>query len=1239
MGKKKWKSGISLFLAAALAVTSLGTASPLTADAAKDSAKSSSQDGIALLSGDDAVTGDNGTYYIDAVGGNDSNDGKSKDKAWKSFQKVSGLRLGAGAKVLLKAGCTWNEEKLMVVNAKGTADKPVVIGKYGEGKNPVINGNGSKWLDSRNRSTLKKEDVAAVHIQNSEYITIENLEVTNWESDKADLEGKLGKTNSNSNSPGRKILFDQSKYMLTGILVENHDAGQLQGVTIQNNYVHDVNGYMSQNGTEGNKKGSGGIMVLVTGGATESSFKDLKIYGNQVEKVCHEAIYMESCWAARKLVGGAGSQQAGSKPWVGWPNVHVKNNYVHDVAGDGIVLINADGGVAENNLIVKAASEDWYYGRNPAHASIWAWDCNNATFQNNEAAYTESTQDGMAFDSDYGNQNILFQYNYSHHNKGGFWMACPGPYYSINSVVRYNVSVNDGGFDGGRILKVGESGSIGHQVYNNTMYWNNDHEDIQAVEQGSWISGTATAQTSGTDIYNNIFYGDSTKFVNHEGVNYRNNCVWGGAEKAYPWEEDSTGFAADPGLKDVTDCADGTFADNEVTLGKTEGLELTKSSPCIDAGEAYMPVPNESFDAVADEKLPNNETQIALENKDYKGKAVPYKAGAQAAAAEKVDIGAFEYQGAREGTFEAPAEDKEWLQEMVTLAEGIDKTKFEAASVQDLEAALTAADTAIKSNPIQVSAMAYRMEYTLMNMVKAGEGGAGGAADNVLTEAQSGFESGKGDWGNWPTDVSVTASTEQKRSGSQSLKINYANAASVTAYSELGDIPVEPNTDYVLEAWLYCSNASDASNVGMEAKHHKNVTGSSDVKLGDAAASSDAQDADHPGWYKVRHTFTTKGYNKVSIAFFSKIATVYADDVVLYPAQKTVTKLNRTKLEAALAKEPQYGQEDYPTALWEAYQEAYSSARLMRVNPAAEQKDIDDAAAELDAAYGSLAKKADKTGLLNAYYNAHASKKKEDYTEASWKLFETALEAAKNVLDLGDQATQEAVDEALADLKTAVESLEQKPSGGNPPDGNPSGGNPSGGNPSGGNPPSQKKDQAISVNGSITKAFGDKAFSLGAKVTVGDGALTYKSSDEKVAKADASGNVSVTGIGTCTITVTAAGTANYNEKSVNVTVTVNPGKAKLKALKPGKKQLKVTWNKDTKVSGYEVQCCLNKKFKSGVKKANIKKAKTTSTTFKKLKKGKKYYVRIRSYKTVKVNGKSTKLTGAWSKVMTSKKIK
>lgn len=1212
MGKKTWKSVVSLFMAAALIVTSLGMTNPLTADAATDGAKAPSAEGR-------AVTGDNGTYYIDAAGGSDENDGKSENKAWKTFKNVPTLRLGAGGKVLLKAGCTWNGEKLMIQNAKGTEQSPVILGKYGEGANPKINGQGSKWLDTQDRANLSKEDVAAVHIQNSEYITIQNLEVTNLEEDRKDLEGKLGRTNVNPLSPGVKITHDQSKYMLTGILVENHDAGELKGVKIENNYVHDVNGYMSRNNTEGHKKGSGGIMVLVTGGSTESYFKDLEISGNEVTNVCHEAIYMESCWAARTLVGGASSQQAGSKPWVGWPNVNVNNNYVHDVAGDGIVLINADGGKAKNNLVTGCASEEWYYDRNPAHAAIWAWDCNNVTFENNEAAYTQGTQDSMAFDSDYGNQNVLFQYNYSHNNKGGFWMACPGPYYSINSVVRYNVSVNDGGYDGSRILWVGESGSIGHQVYNNTMYWDDTYKGIQAVKQGSWLGNTgATAKTSGTDIYNNIFYGDSVLFVNHEGVNYKNNCVWGGSEKAYPWEEDLTGMAANPYLKDISaeGHSTGTFAKGAVTLGKTEGMELTAQSPCIDAGIDYMEVPDESFTEVEEEKVAS---QITLENKDYKGNAVPYKAGATATAAEKPDIGAFEFQGASTGDYTS-GEDRAWVQTIIDLAKGLDPEEFEAASMTNLNDVVTKTEAALTANPVQLTAMKYRLEYALMNMKKAGEGGSGSAANNILSAADSGFESGDITWGGWAASgtVSVSASEEQKHTGNKSWKINYADASSSkVAYSEHPDIEIQPNTEYVLEAWMYCANADDVSKVGLEAKHHNSITDDkADHKLVDAKLTADVPDAENPGWYKISLRFTTENYNKIRLAFSSEIATVYADDVVLYPAVSTGTKLDRTNLEAALAQVPEYEESEYPTVLWDAYQEAIESAKLVRVNPTVQQADIDNAATALNTAYNALAKKAQKKGLLQAYYTVQATKEKGRYTDLSWNRFQTALKNAKAVLD-DAEPTQTAVDKALADLKIAVNRLVEDPI-----------------------VIDQKKDQAITVTGSLTKTHGDAAFSIGAR-TNGDGALSYASSDAKVAAVDAkSGRVTLKGAGVCTITVTASETANYNAKIATVALTVNPKKAALKKLKTAKgRKLTVSWSKDATVTGYEVQCALKKNFKSGLKKATIKKAGTTSTSFKKLTKNKKYYVRIRAYKNVKVNGKTVKLTGTWSNVKTSGKIK
>ena len=79
-------------------------------------------------------------------------------------------------------------------------------------------------------------------------------------------------------------------------------------------------------------------------------------------------------------------------------------------------------------------------------------------------------------------------------------------------------------------------------------------------------------------------------------------------------------------------------------------------------------------------------------------------------------------------------------------------------------------------------------------------------------------------------------------------------------------------------------------------------------------------------------------------------------------------------------------------------------------------------------------------------------------------------------------------------------------------------------------------------------------------------------------------------------------------------------------LKAGKKQLTASWSSVSGISGYEVQYSTSKKMKSA-KTVNAKKS-AKKTTIKKLKKGKKYFVRVRAYKTV--DGK--KIYSDWSKV-------
>ena len=171
----------------------------------------------------------------------------------------------------------------------------------------------------------------------------------------------------------------------------------------------------------------------------------------------------------------------------------------------------------------------------------------------------------------------------------------------------------------------------------------------------------------------------------------------------------------------------------------------------------------------------------------------------------------------------------------------------------------------------------------------------------------------------------------------------------------------------------------------------------------------------------------------------------------------------------------------------------------------------------------------------------------------------------------------------------------------------------------------QTKDQTITATASYKKSETSKAFKLNAK-TNGNGKLTYTTSNKAVATVDAAGKVTVKGPGVAKITVKAAATTDYKAASKTVTVTVAPKKQSISLVNKIKKQLTIKWKKNTKASGYQVVYSTNKKFTG---KKTVRKAKTTTSyKIKGLKKGKKYYVKVRSYKTV--NGK--RIYGAYSTV-------
>ena len=120
-------------------------------------------------------------------------------------------------------------------------------------------------------------------------------------------------------------------------------------------------------------------------------------------------------------------------------------------------------------------------------------------------------------------------------------------------------------------------------------------------------------------------------------------------------------------------------------------------------------------------------------------------------------------------------------------------------------------------------------------------------------------------------------------------------------------------------------------------------------------------------------------------------------------------------------------------------------------------------------------------------------------------------------------------------------------------------------------------------------------------------------------------------IGTATVKITGKG--SYTG-TITKTFKINPAKQEIQKLTAKSKAFFVDWAQKGSATGYEIQYATNSKFTSA-KKVTITNKKTDTKTVSKLSGKKKYYVRVRSYTTVK----GTKYYGAWSasKSVTTKK--
>ena len=162
------------------------------------------------------------------------------------------------------------------------------------------------------------------------------------------------------------------------------------------------------------------------------------------------------------------------------------------------------------------------------------------------------------------------------------------------------------------------------------------------------------------------------------------------------------------------------------------------------------------------------------------------------------------------------------------------------------------------------------------------------------------------------------------------------------------------------------------------------------------------------------------------------------------------------------------------------------------------------------------------------------------------------------------------------------------------------------------------------VSGISTKAFTGK--NITQSITVKYNGKTLKKGTDYTVSYSNNKN-----IGTATVKITGKGSFTG---TITKTFKINPAKQEIQKLTAKSKAFFVDWAQKGSATGYEIQYATNSKFTSA-KKVTITNNKTDKITVSKLSGKKKYYVRVRSYTTVK----GTKYYGAWSasKSVTTKK--
>jgi len=397
-------------------------------------------------------------YYINAKTGNDKNDGKSPNSAWKSLFKVSQKNFKPGDKILLATGQEF-KGTIKWSFIKGTKSKPITIGSYilaNSKQKPIINA---------------KDYLNGILLENCSHIQVKGLTIT---------------------ASGGKKSKTRKKGMRCGVLITSTEKGLYQNISLSNLEVKNVF-YENPNFQRGkdevrtaNGVQSYGWGIRVINYNKSSTFKNIRIDSCTVSNVGHTGIKIKGRLKGLKLY----------------------NNKVFKTGGPGMQMSGVvDGHVKGNDINYSGSKDDsrkWGRG-----SGLWTWGTEKVVIEHNSFRNANGPADSAGIHIDFNCKDIIVQYNVSENNAGGFAEILGNNH---NCSYRYNVSINDGhrvkkkgvAFQEGKIYWLSgfvgknrkRNGPYNSYFYNNTIY-----------VKSELVAKMAVAKVAeGVLIANNIFY-------------------------------------------------------------------------------------------------------------------------------------------------------------------------------------------------------------------------------------------------------------------------------------------------------------------------------------------------------------------------------------------------------------------------------------------------------------------------------------------------------------------------------------------------------------------------------------------------------------------------------------------------------------------------------------------------------------------------------------------------------------